>query len=85
MNILQMIKEVDYWMYKIGLVGLETSIEQILVLAEEYKHELEFISLPYVKTEEVDNIVKEYDSHVHAWLFSGPLPYEIAEKNTRYR
>ena len=30
MNILQMIKEVDYWMYKIGLVGLKTSIEQIL-------------------------------------------------------
>ncbi|MFF2856719.1 hypothetical protein ACFVSH_19005, partial [Peribacillus sp. NPDC058002] len=67
-------------MYKIGLVGLKTSIEQILILAEEYKHELEFISLPYVKTEEVENIVKEHESNVHAWLFSGPLPYEIAKK-----
>ncbi|MFJ7364707.1 hypothetical protein ACIQWQ_11485 [Peribacillus frigoritolerans] len=67
-------------MYKIGLVGLKTSTEQILALAEEYKHELEFISLPYVRTEEVENIVKEHDSHVHAWLFSGPLPYEIAKK-----
>ncbi|SIR06000.1 hypothetical protein SAMN05878482_102890 [Peribacillus simplex] len=67
-------------MYKIGLVGLKTSIEQILLLAEEYKHELEFISLPYAKTEEVENIVKEHDSNVHAWLFSGPLPYEIAKK-----
>ncbi|WHY57522.1 hypothetical protein [Peribacillus simplex] len=67
-------------MYKIGLVGLKTSIEQILILAEDYKHELEFISLPYAKTEEVENIVKEHDSNVHAWLFSGPLPYEIAKK-----
>lgn len=80
MNILQMIKEVEYRMYKIGLVGLKTSIEQILDLAEEYKHELEFISFPYVNTEEVEEIVKEHDSNVHAWLFSGPLPYEIANK-----
>ena len=36
--------------------------------------------MPYVKTEEVENIVKEHNSHVHAWLFSGPLPYEIARK-----
>ncbi len=67
-------------MYKIGLVGLKTSIEQILDLAEEYKHELEFISFPYVKTEEVENIVQENNSYVHAWLFTGPLPYEIAKK-----
>lgn len=67
-------------MYKIGLVGLKTSVEQILDLAEEYKHELEFISLPYVKTEEVENIVQENNSYVHAWLFTGPLPYEIAKK-----
>lgn len=80
MNILQVIKEVEYRMYKIGLVGPEISIEQILELAEEYKHELEFISFPYVKTEEVEKIVKEHNSHVHAWLFSGPLPYEIAKK-----
>ncbi|WP_209123934.1 hypothetical protein [Alkalihalobacillus sp. BA299] len=67
-------------MYKIGLVGLNSSIKQILDLAEEYKHELEFISFPYVKTEEVERIVKDYNSHVHAWLFSGPLPYEVAKK-----
>ncbi|WP_078410061.1 helix-turn-helix domain-containing protein [Priestia abyssalis] len=70
-------------MYKIGLVGLKTSIEQILDLAEEYKHELEFISLPYVKTEEVENLVQETTSYVHAWLFTGPLPYEIAKKTVR--
>ncbi|NOU72461.1 hypothetical protein GC098_13655 [Paenibacillus sp. LMG 31458] len=67
-------------MYKIGIVGLKTSIEQILDLAEEYKHDLEFISFPYVNTEEVEKIVIEHNSHVHAWLFSGPLPYEIAKK-----
>lgn len=67
-------------MYKIGLVGLKASIVQILDLSDEYKHELEFISFPYVQTEEVENIVIEHHPHVHAWLFSGPLPYEIAKK-----
>ncbi|MCZ8515436.1 hypothetical protein O9H85_24120 [Paenibacillus filicis] len=67
-------------MYKIGLVGLKASIEQILDLSDEYKHELEFILFPYVQTEEVENIVIEHHPHVHAWLFSGPLPYEIAKK-----
>ncbi|MBC6972178.1 hypothetical protein H9I32_07025 [Bacillus sp. Xin] len=68
-------------MYKIGLVGLKISIEKILDMAEEYKHELEFIPYSYERTEEIEKIVKEHTSHVHAWLFSGPLPYEIAKKN----
>ncbi|MFK9094436.1 hypothetical protein [Bacillus salipaludis] len=67
-------------MYKIGLVGLKTSVERIIDLAEEYKHELEFISFPYVTTEEIERMVEENNSHVHAWLFSGPIPYEIAKK-----
>lgn len=75
-----MLKEVENWMYKIGLVGLGTSIEQILDLAKEYKNELEFISFPYEKTKEVEKIVTDYNSHVDAWLFSGPIPYEIAKK-----
>src|SRR5690606_2576720 len=66
--------------HKIGVVGLKTSIEAIIELAEEYKTELEFISFSYEETEEVEKIVREHNSHVHAWLFSGPLPYEIAKK-----
>ncbi|MBM7585403.1 transcription initiation factor IIE alpha subunit [Bacillus pakistanensis] len=67
-------------MYKIGLVGLKTSIEQIIELAEEYKYKLEFISFPYVTTDEIKKMVEENNSYVHAWLFSGPIPYEIAKK-----
>ncbi|MFD0828123.1 hypothetical protein ACT8ZR_21090 [Neobacillus sp. M.A.Huq-85] len=67
-------------MFKIGLVGLEASIKQILDLAEEYKQELEIISFPYIDIDEVENIVKEHHSRVHAWLFSGPLPYEIGKR-----
>ncbi|TDK59904.1 hypothetical protein E2K98_18485 [Bacillus salipaludis] len=67
-------------MFKIGLVGLETSIKQILDLAKEYKQELDFIPLPYVEVEEVERIVTAHHSDVHAWLFSGPLPYEMAKK-----
>ncbi|MCC2446668.1 hypothetical protein LKL89_22930 [Bacillus cereus] len=68
-------------MYKIGLVGLKTSIDQILGMAEEYKYEFEFISYIYEQIEEIEGIVVEHAHHVHAWLFSGPLPYEIAKKN----
>ncbi|MDR7002602.1 hypothetical protein [Neobacillus niacini] len=67
-------------MFKIGLVGLESSIKQILDLAKEYMQELEFIAFPYTEIDEVENIVKEHHSRAHAWLFSGPLPYEIAKK-----
>ncbi|MFF2175353.1 hypothetical protein ACFVT8_02645 [Lysinibacillus sp. NPDC058147] len=67
-------------MYKIGLVGLKTSIAQILDLAEEYKNDLEFISLPYVEIEEVETIIEEHNFQIHAWFFSGPLPYEIAKR-----
>lgn len=67
-------------MYKVGLIGLKTSIDQILGMVEEYKHELEFTSYSYDQIEEIEGIVNEYTPHVHAWLFSGPLPYEIAKK-----
>lgn len=66
-------------MYKVGLIGLKTSIDQILGMVEEYKHELEFTSYSYDQIEEIEEIVNEYTPHVHAWLFSGPLPYEIAK------
>ncbi|MEM5606690.1 hypothetical protein AAHB51_29650 [Bacillus cereus] len=66
-------------MYKIGLVGLKSSIDQILSMVEEFKHDLEFIPYTYEKIEEIEKIVIEHAPHVHAWLFSGPLPYEIAK------
>ncbi|MFE4896012.1 hypothetical protein [Peribacillus butanolivorans] len=67
-------------MYKIGVVGPNPLIERILSLEEEYKHELQFVSFPCTKTEEVEEIVKKNCSQVQAWLFSGPIPYEIAKK-----
>ncbi|MDM5249323.1 hypothetical protein [Lysinibacillus sp. G4S2] len=67
-------------MYKIGLVGLKTSIDQIVDLTDEYKHELEFISLPYEEINEIEKIIVEHECHVHAWFFSGPIPYEIAQR-----
>lgn len=67
-------------MYKIGVVGLRNSIERILDLAEEYKHELEFIPFPYLNIEEIEKIAEEHNPHLHAWLFSGPIPYEVFKK-----
>ena len=69
-------------MYKIGVVGLHSSIALVLELTEEYREEYEFISLSYESPEEVIEIMQENNAHVHAWLFTGPLPYEIAKKNS---
>ncbi|MGY4794724.1 hypothetical protein ACVNNN_06945 [Lysinibacillus fusiformis] len=70
-------------MYKIGLVGLSSSIKQVLDLADEYKDDFEFIPFHYIRTEEVENIIQENKSSVHAWLFTGPLPYEIVKKKVQ--
>ncbi|MBP2242246.1 hypothetical protein J2Z40_002820 [Cytobacillus eiseniae] len=68
-------------MYKIGVVGLNTSIKWIVEFAAEYQTDFEFLSFPYETTNEIEKIIKENDSNLHAWLFSGPIPYEMAKKN----
>ncbi|MEM5620591.1 hypothetical protein AAHB56_00870 [Bacillus thuringiensis] len=71
-------------MYKIGLVGLKSSIDQILSMVEEFKHDLEFIPYTYEKIEEIEKIVIEHAPHVHAWLFQGHFPMKL-QKIYRHR
>jgi len=67
-------------MYRIGVVGPSWSLERILGIAKEFEQGMEFVAFPYEEPEETKKIVKDYDKKIHAWLFSGELPYEIARK-----
>lgn len=66
-------------MFKIGVVGPKQSVERILELAKEFDQGMNFIPYPYQETRETEKIVREYDSYVDYWLFSGPIPYMVAK------
>lgn len=66
-------------MYRIGVIGPPQSIDRILEVANEFEHEIEFISFPYDESREAKNLVKEHNNQVNGWFFSGPIPYMMAK------
>ncbi|MCM2532804.1 hypothetical protein NDK43_10910 [Neobacillus pocheonensis] len=67
-------------MYRVGVVGPEWSVERILCLAKEFEQGMEFLAYPYEEPEETKKFVLDNEHTIHVWLFSGKLPYDIAEK-----
>ncbi|WHY98401.1 hypothetical protein [Peribacillus simplex] len=66
-------------MYKIGVVGPLSSIKKIRDVTNEFEHEIDFIDFPYEDAREVTDIIKNHQSTVNGWFFSGPVPYRIAK------
>ncbi|MBT2604021.1 hypothetical protein J7E55_13520 [Bacillus sp. ISL-53] len=66
-------------MYKIGVVGPLSSIKKIRDVTNEFEHEIDFIDFPYEDAHEVTDIIKNHQSTVNGWFFSGPVPYRIAK------
>ncbi|RNB79183.1 hypothetical protein EDM56_29540 [Brevibacillus fluminis] len=67
-------------MYRIGVVGPAPSVGRILDVANEFEHEIEFVSFIYEDAKEVNQIVQEHQPFMDGWFFSGPVPYMIAQK-----
>lgn len=67
-------------MHKIGVVGPDRTVERILKVAEEFNHEIKCIPFPYEDEAEIQWILQQHRGKVKGWLFSGPVPYTIAEK-----
>jgi hypothetical protein len=67
-------------MYKVGVIGSPAGVERVLEVAVEYTDEMEFYPFPYNEPKEIKDTVHEHDSFVDAWLFSGPAPYMISQK-----
>ncbi|ASN06176.1 hypothetical protein [Virgibacillus necropolis] len=66
-------------MYRIGVIGPHSSVEQILRLAKRFDKSMNFISYPYTEFQETENIVLNDEHQVDAWVFSGHIPYMIAK------
>ncbi|MGM0919608.1 MAG: hypothetical protein ACQEWW_00060 [Bacillota bacterium] len=67
-------------MYKVGVIGSLAGVERILDVAKEFTNEMEFYPFPYYEPKEIKDTVLKNDSFVDAWLFSGPAPYMISQK-----
>ncbi|MFJ8246458.1 hypothetical protein [Peribacillus asahii] len=68
-------------MYKIGVVGPERSVERILHYATEFESNLSFIGYSYNIVYETTDIIEKYHGDVDFWLFSGYIPYKIAQQS----
>lgn len=67
-------------MRRIGVVGPDRSVKRILRVAEEFNRGIEFIPFAYEDENEIQSILQQNRSKVNGWLFSGPVPYVIAEE-----
>src|SRR5699024_11342920 len=64
----------------IWVVGPIKSVERILEVAKEFQENLSFVPFIYhTATETIDIIKENYDGFEY-FLFSGPIPYEIAKQ-----
>lgn len=68
-------------MYKVGIIGPARSVERILNLGREFESNLTFIGYPYTIINETSDILEKHHSHVDFWLFSGYMPYKIAQQS----
>src|SRR5699024_1742305 len=73
----------DYIMYKGGVVGPIKSVERILEVAKEFPENLSFVPFIYHTATETIDIIKENYDEIEYFLFSCPIPYEIATQTKR--
>ncbi len=72
-------KKVGDTMFKIGVVGPEASVNRILNHTEDYEDQVKFLPYPYTEIDEIVEIVENHEFHIDAWLFSGVVPFEVAQ------
>lgn len=67
-------------MYKVAVVGPAVSVERILSVAQDFTSQLTFQPFIYETAIETIEIVKEQHPHFDFFLFSGPIPYDLAKR-----
>lgn len=67
-------------MYKVAVVGPVVSVKRILNVAQAFTSQLTFEPFIYDTAIETIDIVKEQHPHFDFFLFSGPIPYELAKR-----
>lgn len=65
---------------RLGIIGPQDSVNLISEVADEFKDRLTSSTFIYTSFEETKDIVNERKDEVDVWLFSGQVPFAIAEK-----
>lgn len=71
-------------MYTVGIVGPARSVERILHHAREFESNLSFVGYSYNIVNETTDILEKHHSKVDFWLFSGYIPYKIAQQSKHF-
>lgn len=65
-----------------GYIGVEDTMELVLKVMKQYP-DIQCYPYPHASFEEISGIMERYEPEVDMWLFSGPLPYETAKRESR--
>lgn len=71
-------------MYKVGIVGPRRSVERILHYTREFESNLSFVGYYYNIVNETTDILEKHHGEVDFWLFSGYIPYTIAQQSKHF-
>lgn len=71
-------------MFKVGVIGPERSVDRILSYVKQVKNDLTFIGLSYNIAHETIDILEKHHQEVDFWLFSGNIPYTIAQQSKHF-
>ncbi|MEH7524523.1 hypothetical protein V7149_14790 [Bacillus sp. JJ1503] len=65
-------------MLRVGIVGPQSTVERILHIAHGLHLDAIFLSYPYKKVRETEDLIKKNHNKVDFWIFSGRISYNIA-------
>lgn len=69
-------------MNKVGVVGPIKSVNRIIEVSKEFSKDLSFVPLIYDTAIETTQIINKHYDAFDYFLFSGPIPYEIAVQSS---
>lgn len=67
-------------MFKVGLVGPQSTLDRILHIAQSLKLDAIFLTYPYKKVKETADIINKHHNQIDFWIFSGRISYNLACK-----
>ncbi|WP_436375990.1 hypothetical protein [Cytobacillus sp. BC1816] len=65
-------------MFRVGVVGPQSSVERIIHIAQGLKLDVIYLTYPYKEVRETEEIIKNNNNNVDLWIFSGKISYTIA-------
>ncbi|RUL50479.1 hypothetical protein [Lysinibacillus antri] len=71
-------------MFKVGIVGPKRSVERIIHYVHQIENDFTFIGYPYNTANETIDIIEKCHEEVDFWLFSGNIPYTIAQQSKHF-